>query len=379
MNTGAIVLGGHVQGYGVVKILGQAEIPSIVIDKTSINIARHSTSCKNFYRAEYNEVVDLLLKFARSKLYKNWMLIPTDDYFVRILSQNRNMLSEHFKVSVDEWEVVNLFFDKRNSYPLADSADVPVPKTSYPGNLDELMECSKDIEYPCIIKPAVMLDFYRQFKTKVFVCESPRDLSDKYHQAADKLGAQSVMVQEIIPGSTEAQYSVGMFFDRDQSYDYLVARRRHQHPLDFGNATTYAETAVVPELVEYSERILKKAGFWGLCEIEFKHDQRDGKFKFLEVNPRTWKWHAIANKAGIPFLLSMYNYLYKHQPLIKKDYKPAAWCDIVTDIPVRFEMKGRKMDTRIIKRDLEHAVLNLKDIKPFLYQLLYVPYFVHNR
>lgn len=87
-----------------------------------------------------------------------------------------------------------------------------------------------------------------------------------------------------------------------RSYVKLTACRMRQHPIDFGNATTYAEVSDSPEPVVYAEKLLAAAGYSGLCEVEFKRDARDGTFKLLEVNPRTWKWHAIADKAGTPFI-----------------------------------------------------------------------------
>ena len=47
---GAIVLGGHVQGLGIVRILGRDNIPVIVIDNTKANLAKHSKYCHKFYR-----------------------------------------------------------------------------------------------------------------------------------------------------------------------------------------------------------------------------------------------------------------------------------------------------------------------------------------
>ena len=172
--TGVIVLGGHVQGYGIVRVYGENNIPSVVIDTSKFNIAKHSKYCIKFYQSSYISLIELLLNLGKQNKFQDWLLIPTDDYYVRLLSQNKETLSQYFKVTVDDWEVIKLFFNKRNSYPLVESVGVPIPKTYYPNSLDDLKNFENEVEYPCIIKPAVMLDFYRHFKRKVFVCKIGR-------------------------------------------------------------------------------------------------------------------------------------------------------------------------------------------------------------
>ncbi len=249
MKPGVIVLGGHVQGYGIVRIYGENNIPSIVIDTTKINIARHSKYCVAFYECEYQALIELLLNFGKKEEYQNWLLIPTDDYYVRLLSQNKAELSKNFKVTVDNWSTIDFFFNKRNSYPLAESVNVPIPKTLYPNTVEEIKEIASKINYPCIIKPAIMLDFYKYFKKKVFICNNSNELERNYQQALEAVKPKEIIIQEIIPGNSEHQYSVGIFFDKDKSYNYIVGRRKRQHTINFGNATTFADSVDIPILV----------------------------------------------------------------------------------------------------------------------------------
>jgi len=375
-----IVLGGHVQSYGIVKIFGESNIYSIVIDKEKHNIARHSKYCKSFYKATYDNLIDLLKKFIANNLYQNCLIIPTDDYYVRILSQNRDLLNTHFKVAIDSWDKVNIFFNKRNSYPIVEALGVPIPKTYYPDNINNLEALSEQISFPCIIKPAVVLDFSRHFKKKVFVCNNYEELKNNFYKAVSIINPNELLIQEIIPGSSYNQYSVGLFFNKNESYNLLVARRKRQHPIDFGNATTYAETVDMPILIEYAEKILSKTEFTGICEVEFKYDERDNKFKFLEVNPRTWKWHLISEPAEIPFLLNILKFYNNQQPISDKKYKKAGWRDIITDIPISILMflKGLKNYKSKTEKNVE-AVYNIKDLRPFIFHLIYTPFFIFKR
>lgn len=377
--TGVIVLGGHVQGYGIIRIYGENKIPCIIIDTDKFNIAKHSKFCKEFYVCSYQSLLDQLFKLGRQRRYDKWLLIPTDDYYVRLLSQNKKELSEFFYVTVDNWENINLFFNKRNSYPLVEECNVPIPATYYPNTFEDLRTFSDKIKYPCIIKPAIMLDFYCHFKKKVFICNNYNELTENFKKAIEIVKSDEILVQEIIPGNCENQYSVGIFFDRNKSYNYLVGRRKRQHPIDFGNATTFAETVEIPILIEYAQKILIKANYFGICEVEFKFDYRDNKYKFLEVNPRSWKWHLISEGANIPFFLSLFNYFVSGTPIEKKDYVQAGWRDILSDFPIIITMIKRNVFIKAKNKKIINAVFNTNDIKPFIYQILYLPYFIINR
>ena len=59
----------------------------------------------------------------------------------------------------------------------------------------------------------------------------------------------------------------------------------------------------IPELEQYGSVLLKEIGYYGLSEVEFKKDPRDGRYKLLEINARTWLWHSLAIRCGVDFPL----------------------------------------------------------------------------
>jgi D-aspartate ligase len=375
---GAIVIGGHVQGLGIVRILGREGIPSIVIDNTKINLAKHSKYCHTFFKVEDDSLLDFLNNLAQMQKHKGWVIFPTNDFHVKLLSQNKQKLEKEFIVGTDTWQSVRIFYNKRETYKLAINLKIPVALTFFPDNEKQLEELN--IEFPCIIKPAVMHEFYKKTKRKVFVCWNLLELKYNYKKALEIIPAEEVIVQEIIKGSGRNQFSACFLFLNGKTYIHLTACRMRQHPLDFGNATTYAETVYVPHLKEYGERILKAANFNGICEVEFKLDDRDNQYKFLEVNTRTWKWHAIANKAGTPFIKNYYDYLTGKniQPL--EGFTIASFCHSVTDVPIQLKLFFKRFSfwNRKIK-PVENAVWASDDILPWFYEKIYLSFFIFKR
>ena len=153
-----------------------------------------------------------------------------------------------------------------------------------------------------------------------------------------------------------------------------------QHPIDFGNATTYAETVDAPELKAFAEQILSAANYNGLCEVEFKMDSRDNQYKFLEVNTRTWKWHTIANKAETPFVLTYFNFLTGKKVNKTTTFKHATFRHLITDFPIQLKLWKKGFDYAFRKEsNLEHAVYDPKDWKPWLMEKLLLPILIFSR
>ena len=374
---GVIIIGGHVQGLGIARVFGTNHIDTILLDTTGVNLTRHSKYCKRFIKYEKGKLFEKLNWLAQEGSYQNWLLMPTNDEIVGLLSERKDQLSKFFKVSTEDEGVLKYFFNKRLTYKLASDLEIAIPKTWMADNWNELNDM--DITYPCIIKPAVMHTFYSQTKQKVFVCKNKSELRANYERALKLIPHQEIIVQDIIPGTSEHQYSVCFMFDGQKPLVTLAARRARQHPPDFGNATTYAETVDIPQVVERGIKILKKVNFSGVCEVEFKFDTRDNDFKFLEVNPRTWKWHSIAEKSNSPILMSLYNYTYDLEPVIKNDQDEATFRHLATDIPTMIKMRLSKMNYSKTKKNTKFAVWNSKDLAPAFFELLYLPYFIIKR
>lgn len=375
--VGAIVLGGHVQGYGIVRLLGEKRIESVIIDTSKINIARHSKYCRCHYVSSYDGLINLLLDLGNR--YKNWIVIPTDDYYVRLLSKNYDVLSDDYHLLSDSWDVIDLFFDKCKTYPWVQKLGIPTPLTFYARDVNEIEQISTKLHFPCIIKPAIMKDFYARFGSKVIVCKSQSELIRKFNQVTASIKPSEIMIQEIVSGNSENQYSVGVFCIKGRIHNSIIARRKRQHPPDFGNATTYAETADVPILLEYSKTILQNCEYSGVCEVEFKYDSISQEYKFLEVNPRFWKWHLLAKPAGVPFVYSVYNYLTAGEPISSGLFHQCAWRDIVTDLPTKLTMIRKRIYVKSDKLNTISAVANCKDIMPFFMQVIYTPYMLYAR
>jgi len=383
---GAVVVGGDYQGLGIVRSLGKRGVPVCVVDD-ELSISRHSRYCTKFVKLadlrDEGVAVDSVLKVGKRLGLHGWVLYPTREELVSAFSRNRTELGEIFRVPTPEWSSVRWAWDKRNTYRLANDLDIPVPVTHYPQSPDQLSELD-DLTPPFAIKPAIKEHFLYATKAKAWRADSHSQLRDMFKQASELVNPGEIMVQELIPGGGTQQFAYCAFFRHGQAVGKMVAQRRRQHPLQFGRASTYVETVDVPLLEEFSERFLRRIDYYGLVEMEYKLDPRDGRYKLLDVNARTWGYHSLGVSAGVDFSYM----LYADQigmPVTECKGKPGVgWMRTTTDIPAAFcALAAGDTDVRSYLRSLRNcradAVFSLEDPLPGLAEIILIPYLAVKR
>ena len=152
-----------------------------------------------------------------------------------------------------------------------------------------------------IIKPALREAYNPLTAAKAWRVDDRRSLIARYDEACSMMAPELIMIQEVIPGWGEAQFSYAALCQDGRPLASVVARRARQYPMDFGRFRTYVETIDDPGVVEPSVRLIEAARYTGLVEVEFKRDPRDGRFKVLDVNPRVWGWHTLGSRVGVDF------------------------------------------------------------------------------
>ncbi len=164
----------------------------------------------------------------------------------------------------------------------------------------------------------------------------------------------------------------------------MLVRRARQRPPLFGRSSTYVETVDMPQLEEPSERFLAAIGYYGLAEMEYKLDERDGRYKLLDVNLRTWGSHTIGWPAGVDFAYLLF------RDQIGQNVEPCRarpgvkWIRLATDLPtslgeiVRGRLGWRPFLRSLTSFDIE-AVFARDDPKPGFAEIALLPHLVRTR
>jgi D-aspartate ligase len=382
---GAVVIGGDSQGLGIARSLGRQGIPVCVVDdETSIarvsRFVQHTMKVPDL-RTESALLTALAQARGRHGL-DGWVLYPTRDENVAAIAANREALASDFRVPTPGLESIRHVWDKRETYRLAAELSLPIPRCWFPQTEADLAEI--DVSAPVVLKPAIKENFFYTTHVKAWRADTSDELLAAFRRAAAIVGDGEIIVQEMIPGGGEEQYAYCALFRGGEALASMTVRRRRQHPSDFGRASTYVETIELPALAAPSARFLRAVDYYGLVELEYKHDPRDGQYKLLDVNARTWGYHTLGGSAGVDFPYLLYRDQLG-QPVPSAHARPGVrWVRLATDVPnaVR-DLRAGQLAPGGYLRSLLHAnteaVFSLRDPLPGLYEIALLPYLAVKR
>jgi predicted ATP-grasp superfamily ATP-dependent carboligase len=382
---GAVIVGGDFHGLGIARSLGRHGVPVCIVDD-EYSIGRFSkyttlsVAAPNLRDAD--ATVTFLIDTGLRLNLQGWVLFPTRDEHVAAFARHRDDLSKVFRVPTPAWDVVKWAWDKWNTYCLAQKLGIPIPRTWRPANLDDIDKI--DAEFPLGVKPAVKEDFFYATKAKAWRAESRDQLKSLFAKASGHVGSNAVLVQEIIPGDGRCQFSSCMFFKDGQAVGNMAAQRWRQHPPEFGRAATFVESLELPEIDELTLCFLRAINYYGLAEVEYKLDPRDGKFKLLDVNVRTWGFHSLGAAAGVDFSYLLYADQVGETVARCHGRPGVGWIRMVTDLPTSVGgIFGGRLTVGAYLKSLKNfeteSVFSREDILPSLAEIVLIPYLTAKR
>jgi predicted ATP-grasp superfamily ATP-dependent carboligase len=383
---GAVVIGGDYQGLGIVRSLGRRGVDVLVVDDER-SIARHSRFTTAAVRVgelrDEQATVQTLLELGERHALDGWVVFPTREETVAALSRYRERLTPRFRIPTPPWDVVQWAWDKRKTYEIAAELGIATPRTWLVGSAAELD--AVDGEPPFAVKPAIKERFIYATGDKAWRADTRAELEQRFREAAQVVGAGEVIVQELIPGGGETQLAYCAFFRDGRAAASMVVNRLRQHPPLFGRASTFVQTIERPELEEVSERLLRRIGYYGLVELEYKHDVRDGQTKLLDINARTWGYHSLGQRAGVDFPYLLYaDQLSLPAPDGARARAGVSWIRLATDVPTALALAAQgALDWRAYLRSLRAAnaesVFSGDDPLPGVAELALLPYLAVKR
>ena len=301
MNPAVVVDVAWVNGLAAVRSLGRAGMRVLALD--------HRQSALGF-RSRYAEPVltpdpqdeEAFIDFLAGLEVERAPLFATHDEPLNAVARGAGRLGEKFLYPFPPWEVLARIQRKRGQLEAAEAADIPVPRTAYPGSAAEARAAAEALGLPVLVKPSSTEGFKRRFRRQAFRCETAADVEDAYGQAEP----YEPLVQEVIPGGDGELYTLGSYLRADgEPLGLFSGRKLRQTPPGVGTCRV-GEAVWVEEVVESGLKLLRALGFHGLSQVEFKRDPRDGVFRLMEVNPRLFQWHGLAAACGVDLPLLAY-------------------------------------------------------------------------
>ena len=301
----AFVLGLGVNGYGIVRSLAKEEVPIVGIHSSKENFGRYSKYCRASYQninlQDEDKVCQILLEQC-GKLNEQPVLFPTDDHYAAFLARRQEILSAHFLFHWVPLDTLNSIVDKMSISQLCEQSNILIPRTYMTHPEEDLAEASNTFLFPCLIKPVRSFNTNFPPSIKNFVAENPEDLIRFYEENPGLKG--TTLWQEIVEGGDEDIFQcTGLVGKNGHVGPLFSARKFHQYPPNYG-IMCLGKSESNASVRSESQKVLRSLGYRGLASLEFKYNQKNGQYYFIEMNPRLPWYNGLFVDAGVnlPFM-----------------------------------------------------------------------------
>jgi D-aspartate ligase len=299
----AVVLGQGMAGatsLAVVRDLGRAGIPVVSFSPSRLNPTRHSRYCAFQHcpdpEREARELLDMLIAEAGNHAGRS-VLFAIGDAELVFVTEHAGELLRWFLLPDFPRTLASTLMDKYAQIEIVRSLGIDVPATVCPASATESECIGRELGFPVFVKPRYTRRWPYLGHNKGFVANNAAELRVRLEWAF-AAGFQ-VLVQSVIRGPDHNHCSaycyVGQEPGKDAACSYRILRK---YPAGFGFGVL-AESTVEAVLERTSIELLRSLGLRGVAEVEFKCDERDGKWRLIELNPRFSLQHALVSAAGV--------------------------------------------------------------------------------
>jgi len=310
---------------------------------------------------------------SRRDLY-GAIVVPTDDFFVRELSEGYDALSRHYRLAVSPGRAVGIALDKMRSYEAAWEIGVATPRTRRINRGSDIEAAAEHVGFPALLKPVFSIAFYGRFGTKLFVVNNAAELKEAC-RLADEAG-HAMILQEMIPGPDENVLCCKTYVSDDgEVHPCVIGSKECIYPPSFG--VTQVQVVInAPEVERQAAAYLKHIGYRGaLACIEWKRDPRDGLYKLIELNARSVLAIGLAKYAGVDLIDMLRRDKLGLAPLPAPAIKYGRRWAYLKNGVLLYRKHPEKRKTlgeylRLYRPPICFGLLELSDLKPFLYDVV---------
>ena len=208
--------------------------------------------------------------------------MATSDRLVSLISDNRDDLHNDFNFKLPSKDTLDALNDKTKETELIRRLGFDVPKTiaRLPATTTDLQQ---RLRFPIIFKPHSYL-MKEIFPKKNEVVRDENELREFYQRWADAL--PDLLAQEVITGPDNYSWVCSCTFNQNyELLDCLVRQKLRTIPAHFGTST-YSVSGSNDDVVDLARSLGQKLKYVGHAGIEFRWDNRDKRYKYIEMNPR---------------------------------------------------------------------------------------------
>ena len=286
------------------KILNIKYIENLWDEKIFLN------TLKEYYKEHKNEKI---------------LLISSNETYGEFIAKNSNKLKKMFYFSYPSLDLQDTLINKELFYKTYSDSILDLPKTYYYDcNKDNVID-EKDIVFPVIVKPAnVVLFKHIEFygKKKIYRLNTMEELNNVIILFKNGGYNDTLIIQEYIPGDDSHLFDAVVYVDKNKKTKIVsfaeIGLQEHSSRM-IGNAAVvingYGEYPGVTEQIKKITEFMNKIGYQGFAEFDMKYDERDGKYKVMEINARQGRCSYYITPCGFNLIEVLYKDLILNEEL----------------------------------------------------------------
>lgn len=319
LNVVPVVIGSSYNAYGVVRSFGEEGIQSILITTAERNFVRYSKYLeRHVIMIDVNKDEELfisqLVALGQELAPRKGMFFPTHDEQLAAIAAHKEELLPYYELPFSDLEVCRQIMDKANFRQVCEAEGIPTIKERLVHTQEKALGCLQELRMPLIAKANIWnIDVVRSFGNKIAIFYDENTYREHIRCYYEALPNGELLVQEYIEDSDRDMPTVNCITNREgEMICVYVSEKIRQYPPQIGTSTAMRacdpEDPIFQPVIEYTRRMLKAVGFYGLSGTEFKYDPQENVYKIVETNARSEFCNYLQTLVGQNMAYQIYRY-----------------------------------------------------------------------
>lgn len=297
----ALVFGRFETGYGILRSLKDLDADLYSIDYKEDVAFNSKYGIKLTCPSPFEDKALLTWLKSEFKLSDKAKVFISSDDFLDFFNRNREEL-DHLDLEIPDAALLDSLQNKYFQYEVCVQNNINAPATFI---LNDDLDLSS-LPYPVFLKGLEVNSWRNHYggSLKGFVIRDSKELQEWMTEYPYQ--KVETIVQSLIIGPDENHFKYCAYRNRNgEIMAEFMLQKLIQFPIGFGIGAA-TKSVYDQELLSQGRRLFESINYLGVGSAEFKLDERDGKLKLIELNPRYWQQNYQATACGVNFPMTQY-------------------------------------------------------------------------
>jgi len=319
-------------------------------------------------KADTQEVfLKKVLDFAGLYPDKKILLLGCGDNYLELISENKPNYPEHVIAPYIDIDFLHTLIHKEQFYQLCEKHGVDYPAT-YIFRKEMPMDSVPPFPAPFILKPSNGVEYWQNpfpGQNKAFKADSVERMHQILRDVYASGYTDTMIIQDFIPGDDTFMRVLTNYSDQQGKVQMMclghVLLEEHT-PHGIGNhAVIITESDVT--FMDQIRSLLEEINYVGFSNLDIKYDQRDGKYKVFEINPRQGRSNFYVTGSGCNIAALVVKDVIDNEPL---EYQLVDTENLWLVIPRRVAFNY--IQPKEYKQKMKELIAAGKVVNPLIYR-----------